>query len=170
MARELKHNRDIREKSRIVQLAGKVLVKFCAKFENLQKMNFASKTSGLTSWSAQNFATRKLCAMKDLSKRLIALRAGSSRREFARKLGITESTLRNYEKGASIPDAQFLADICKKLQISPEWLLLGSGAMHATESVPEQTATFGESLQGECQRCSKLERGLDVEKKKNAAS
>jgi transcriptional regulator with XRE-family HTH domain len=103
--------------------------------------------------------------MKDLSERLIALRAGSSRREFARKLGITESTLRNYEKGASIPDAQFLAEICKKLQISPEWMLLGSGSMHATESVYEQTATLCESLQGECQRCSKLERDLDVEKK-----
>jgi len=37
--------------------------------------------------------------------------------------------------------------------------------MHATESVYEQTATLCESVQGECQRCSKLERDLDVEKK-----
>lgn len=40
-------------------------------------------------------------------------------------MGTTESTLRNYEKGISSPTADFLANICQILRVSPEWLLLG---------------------------------------------
>ena len=63
--------------------------------------------------------------METLQERLISLRGESSRRSFAENLGINESTLRNYEKGVSSPDAQFMTTVCKKLRISPMWLLFG---------------------------------------------
>lgn len=74
---------------------------------------------------AQKLDALKFCAMETLQERLISLRGESSRRSFAENLGINESTLRNYEKGVSSPDAQFMTTVCKKLRISPMWLLFG---------------------------------------------
>lgn len=67
--------------------------------------------------------------MDSISSRIIALRGEQARRPFAEKIGITESTLRNYEKGISSPDSQILQNICHNLRVSPEWLLLGTGPM-----------------------------------------
>ncbi|WP_446424110.1 helix-turn-helix domain-containing protein, partial [Mailhella sp.] len=46
--------------------------------------------------------------MDNIASRIISLRGKLSRRPFAKKIGTTESTLRNYEKGVSLPDAQIL--------------------------------------------------------------
>ena len=62
-----------------------------------------------------------------VAERLIELRGHQSRRSFAEVLGITESTLRNYEQGTSLPNSATLGDICKKLRISLDWLILGEG-------------------------------------------
>lgn len=70
--------------------------------------------------------------MNNIQERLRMLRGDTSRRAFADKLGITESTLRNYEKGLSSPGYEFLIEIIKKLQINPSWLLTGQGAMYDT--------------------------------------
>lgn len=102
--------------------------------------------------------------MNDLAERLIALRTGLSRREFAKSLGITESTLRNYEKGASSPDAQFLANICKKMALSPEWILFGIGPMRTAEAPPKKQEAIVEPSSRECPRCAKVERELEMER------
>lgn len=107
---------------------------------------------------------RNFCAMNDLAERLISLRTGLSRREFAKSLGITESTLRNYEKGASSPDAQFLTEICKKMKISPEWLLFGTNSARSADTSSQKIEVPIGALPGECPRCSKLERDLEIEK------
>lgn len=67
--------------------------------------------------------------MDTLAARIEFIRGSQSRRSFAQEMDTTESTLRNYEKGVSVPDAIFLENICKKLRILPEWLLLGRGPM-----------------------------------------
>ncbi len=64
-----------------------------------------------------------------IASRLRLVRGEQSRRSFAKRLSIKESTLRNYEQGASVPNADFLVTICKKMRISSRWLLLGEGAM-----------------------------------------
>lgn len=102
--------------------------------------------------------------MNDLAERLISLRTGLSRREFAKSLGITESTLRNYEKGASSPDAQFLAEICKKMRLSPEWLLFGTGSSRTADASSPKAEASMKTLSSECPRCDKLERDLELEK------
>lgn len=102
--------------------------------------------------------------MNDLAERLISLRTGLSRREFAKSLGITESTLRNYEKGVSSPDAQFLTEICKKMRLSPEWLLFGTNSARSTGTSSPKVEAPIDALPGECPRCSKLERDLELEK------
>lgn len=103
--------------------------------------------------------------MSDLASRLIALRTGLSRREFAKSLGITESTLRNYEKGVSIPDAQFLAEICKKMNIPPEWILFGTGPTRPTATSSPNVGVTVDVSPSECPRCVKLERDLELETK-----
>lgn len=83
--------------------------------------------------------------MKSIAERLVFIRGSMPRRPFAEELGITESTLRNYEQGASSPNAETLEVICKKLRISPEWIVLGTGPMRAAsvekdgESSPPQS-------------------------------
>ena len=72
-------------------------------------------------------------AMDTLAARIEFIRGSQSRRSFAQQMDTTESTLRNYEKGVSVPDAIFLENVCKKLRILPEWLLLGRGPMHQEE-------------------------------------
>lgn len=71
--------------------------------------------------------------------------------------------MRNYEKGASIPDAQFLTEICKKMRISPEWLLLGIGPKRIAETAPKENEATIAAL-NECPRCDKLEHELELEK------
>ena len=104
--------------------------------------------------------------MNDFASRLEALRQGTSRRAFAQKIGITESTLRNYEKGVSQPDAQILVTLCQKLNILPEWLLLGSGPMLATDIQPHETEqhvkTDVNTYSNECSKCTKLEERLEL--------
>lgn len=106
--------------------------------------------------------------MNNIAARIVSLRMGMPRRAFAQKLGITESTLRNYEKGISLPDAQLLADICQKMQILPKWLLLGEGPMTDSGTLTGKIehpirATSDESPSSkECPRCTKLEAKLDL--------
>lgn len=51
--------------------------------------------------------------------------------EFAQVFGIHKNTLARYEKGESLPDAGFLAQLCKAYDISPSWILLGKGPQTA---------------------------------------
>lgn len=73
--------------------------------------------------------------MSTIADRLSSLRDNKSRRFFADEIGTKESTLRNYEQGVTQPSADFLEIICKKLRISPRWLLLGEGPMNADEAI-----------------------------------
>ena len=49
--------------------------------------------------------------------------------EFARTLGVSQSGLVAYEKGEREPPAIAIVAACKAHRASPEWLLLGHGAM-----------------------------------------
>ncbi len=71
--------------------------------------------------------------METIGRRLQILRGATSRRAFAETLGLTESTLRNYENDLSLPQSDLLAKICAKIGIEPRWLLTGAGAMCAGE-------------------------------------
>lgn len=46
-----------------------------------------------------------------------------SQKELALKLGVSNSRVSNWEQGTNRPDADFLADICQALNVSPSELL-----------------------------------------------
>lgn len=75
---------------------------------------------------------------ESFSERIASLRGSSSRKDFAETLGIHANTLGNYERGERTPDVEFAALLCRKLDISPRWLLTGEGPMRGgdRESAP----------------------------------
>lgn len=72
-------------------------------------------------------------------ERIRALRGGMTQADFASRAGINVNTLRNYERGDSIPNLEVAASICKHFLVNTEWLILGEGPMHRGESIPETT-------------------------------
>lgn len=66
-----------------------------------------------------------------LAGRLRRVRGDESRRAFAQRMELNESTLRNYERGNSVPTADFIVKLCKTLRISPAWVLFGEGEAHS---------------------------------------
>lgn len=49
--------------------------------------------------------------------------------DFASRAGINVNTLRNYERGDSIPNLEVAASICRYFKVSTDWLILGEGPM-----------------------------------------
>lgn len=48
-----------------------------------------------------------------------------SQKEFAKKVGIQESTISEWKKNKTNPSSDKILAICKALDVSPEWLLSG---------------------------------------------
>ena len=69
--------------------------------------------------------------MSDINLRIKSLRdyfANGNNSDFASMIGSSEANVRNYIKETE-PRANVLVNICEKLEISAEWLLLGKGDM-----------------------------------------
>lgn len=109
--------------------------------------------------------------MEKISERLIFLRGSIARRPFAERIGVTESTLRNYEQEKSKPSAETIEKICKKLRIAPEWLILGTGPIHPEEGQPTNKPQPKHTQPSEtastipCARCERLEEELAEERR-----
>lgn len=58
--------------------------------------------------------------------------------EFAGRAGINVNTLRNYERGDSLPNLEVAASICRYFGVSTDWLVLGEGTMRRGESEVEE--------------------------------
>ena len=102
-----------------------------------------------------------------ISERIKTVRGSLSRAAFAKKIKITESTLRNYESGLSLPNSDTIAIICETCDTDPEWLIHGTGSMHPndTSAVQQHATTQSESTASEpCVRCAKLEKELEEER------
>lgn len=67
--------------------------------------------------------------MSDIGKRLAVVRenAGYSQIPFSQKLGVSQSSYKNYERGASPVPVGLIARICEEYDVSPAWLILGEG-------------------------------------------
>ncbi len=72
-----------------------------------------------------------------IGKRLVAIRGNRTQSEFSAALGITKSTYSNYERDKYSPDSNFLEAICKKMDVSANWLLFGIGPMQL-KTEPEE--------------------------------
>lgn len=84
--------------------------------------------------------------MNTIPERLKILRGKDPQESFSAKIGLKQTTLGRYERGESSPDAEALQRICKTLQISPRWLLLGEGPMGADETPPFRPSEEVEAL------------------------
>jgi len=66
--------------------------------------------------------------MKTIGERLQYLRKGISRDKFALAIGVSKTTIVNYEKGLRSPDFSFLSKVLEfNPEIDPTWLLTGEG-------------------------------------------
>lgn len=80
----------------------------------------------------------KLCTevnleVSDIGKRLAVVRenAGYSQIPFAQKLGVSQSSYKNYERGASPVPVGLIARICEEYDVSPAWLVMGEGEINS---------------------------------------
>lgn len=72
-------------------------------------------------------------------ERLRSLRANQTQSEFAKKLGIPQTTYSNFERGVREPGLEFLGEISTRLGVSLDWLF----GLSESPSAPRVTATGG---------------------------
>jgi hypothetical protein len=68
--------------------------------------------------------------------------------EFGRALGTSPDNITNYRK-KNLPNAAFIRDLNDKLNINPEWLVLGTGSMNyepVHEGVKEPRPAYGKII------------------------
>jgi transcriptional regulator with XRE-family HTH domain len=51
---------------------------------------------------------------------------GLTQEEFGERLGISKSSVINYESGKRTPDADLLIDLLRRFNVDAEWLMLGT--------------------------------------------
>lgn len=74
--------------------------------------------------------------MDSFGKRLKKLRGSVNGTVFAEKLGINRQTLYRYERGARVPDVDFIQKVCELTGASLEWLVYGRGEAPSCLRVP----------------------------------
>lgn len=80
------------------------------------------ESSGQT--SPAELSTEQLRA--DVGARIKEVRGSEDQGEFAATVGVSPGTLGRYERGERLPDAEFLAAIALKRDVSADWLLTGA--------------------------------------------
>lgn len=99
----------------------------------------------------------KLGSTMSIGNRIKDLRGSLSQGEFANQLGVSKAAIGSYERGVSAPGSNFIVSICSYFNVCFEWLLLGTGPKHLTDT-PRQTQEITTS----CIRCIKLEEKLEL--------
>ena len=71
--------------------------------------------------------------MQEMKDRIISIRkeSGLTQEEFGKELNISQNYVWMLESGKRAPSARTIIDLCKKFQISEEWLRTGEGEMKA---------------------------------------
>lgn len=73
----------------------------------------------------------------ELSERIALARkqAGLSQEQLGDQLGVSRQAVSKWESGQTNPDIQYIAAMCRLLEISSDWLLLGEATGQAAESL-----------------------------------
>lgn len=82
--------------------------------------------------------------MSTVSERIgiIIKEKAKNKTEFANRLNVSSSYISKILIKGSTPSIRFLKDVCRKYDISEEWLLTGKGEMMAKKSLEEDIAAF----------------------------
>lgn len=62
--------------------------------------------------------------------------------DFGARIGVTGSSITNYESGARSPGDAIILSICREFGVSEAWLRYGEGEMIAARSKNEEIAMF----------------------------
>lgn len=62
--------------------------------------------------------------------------------DFGARIGVTGSSITNYESGARNPGDAIILSICREFGVSEGWLRYGEGEMFASRSRNEEIAMF----------------------------
>lgn len=71
--------------------------------------------------------------MQEMKDRIVSARkeSGLTQEEFGKELNLSQNYVWMLESGKRAPSARTIIDLCKKFQISEEWLRTGEGEMKA---------------------------------------
>jgi transcriptional regulator with XRE-family HTH domain len=72
----------------------------------------------------------------DIGSRIRQIRGRCSRAEFAEELGIHPQTLYMYETGKRVVDVELVRELCKKFNVSAEWLIFGDRELQSLREGP----------------------------------
>ena len=86
-------------------------------------------------WDADGFPERLMTAKGTLSANA-----------FAKKCGLSESVLRKYLAGESVPGADKLVDIAREASVSLEWLATGRGSRGVGAAANDTVSTVDTAL------------------------
>ena len=70
---------------------------------------------------------------KDIGERIKLVRGKESRDSFAQNIASHRNSLSRYERGLAYPSMDFMAVVCDKYNVRPDWLLTGEGPMRCGE-------------------------------------
>lgn len=75
----------------------------------------------------------------NIALRLVELRnkLGMSRTSFAKSIGITETHMRRFETGVSVPKEKHINTICEKYHVNPAYFTGGVSIEEAITEMPE---------------------------------
>ncbi len=68
-------------------------------------------------------------AAGSIGQRIRVVRASMRQPDFAKSVGISANTLSRNELGKTTPDAEVLAEMCRRYNVNGDWLLTGRGKM-----------------------------------------
>ena len=79
----------------------------------------------------------------DIAQRLVLIRKAVdlSQKNFAAKIGRSQSTYCEYEKGKNVPE-RTIADICREFYVNEEWLRTGEGDMFRSKNNTNEELAF----------------------------
>ncbi len=97
--------------------------------------------------------------MSTLGERIKRVRGGATQAEFATRIGISKAALGGYERDENLPGVDVISKICKKCNISPEWLVLGHGGLRPDGLRPDELRPDGLQQYG-LQQVELLQEGL----------
>lgn len=66
--------------------------------------------------------------------RIREIRGYMSQRDFAQKLGISQSSISGYEKNTRSPDYDIIRKICSEFNVSADWIILGKQTAERNEN------------------------------------
>lgn len=86
--------------------------------------------------------------MQEMKGRIVSIRkeSGLTQEEFGKELNLSQNYVWMLESGKRAPSARTIIDLCKKFQISEEWLRTGEGEMKAPMTKQAEIATITAQL------------------------